>query len=113
MKRTYTLLLGTSLAIATSMAFAQTSPPPTETQMRDQTDTQNRMATDGSDVTKRQKSYFKALDRQSRGYVTVDDVSADPFLSQNFPKCDVDHDGKLTWEEYKTCTHNNPPPKSP
>ena len=113
MKRNYTFLIGASLAVASTLTFAQTSPPPTATQMRDQTDTQNRMATDGSDVTKRQKSYFKALDRQSRGYVTVDDVSADPFLSQNFPKCDVDHDGKLTWDEYKTCTQNNPPPKAP
>ncbi len=113
MKRTCPILLGASLALATSLTFAQTSPPPTETQMRDNTDTQNRMANEGSDVTKRQKSYFKALDRQSRGYITVDDVSADPFLSQNFPKCDVDHDGKMTWDEYKTCTHNNPPPKAP
>jgi Ca2+-binding EF-hand superfamily protein len=68
------------------------------------------MAADGKDVTKRQKSYFQSLDRQHRGYLDNDDISADPFLTENFANCDADHDGKLTWQEFKTCTHNNPPP---
>src|ERR1700759_2080026 len=108
MKGFHKTLIGASLALATSLTFAETSPP-TETQMRDNADTQDRMANDG-DVTKRQHAYFKGLDRQHHGYLTSDDIGADPFLTQNFPKCDVDHDGKLTWEEFKTCTHNNPPP---
>ncbi len=108
MKRTFPLLIGASLALAASMSFAQ-SPKPTETQMRDNADTQDRMAADG-DVTKRQHTYFKSLDQGAKGYLTSDDVSGDPFLSQNYPKCDKDHDGKLTWAEFKTCTHNNPPP---
>lgn len=109
MKRMNQILVGASFALAASVSYAQTSPP-TETQMRDNADTQNRMTTDGSDVTKRQRAYFGGLDRQHHGYLTSDDIGADPFLTQNFPKCDVDHDGKLTWEEFKTCTHNNNPP---
>ena len=108
MKRTFPWIIGTSLALAASMSFAQ-SPKPTETQMRDEANTQQRMANDG-DVTKRQHTYFKSLDRGGKGYLNGDDVSGDPFLSENFPKCDTDHDGKLTWNEFKTCTHNNPPP---
>ncbi len=109
MKRTFPLMIGASLALAASLSFAQPAPKPTETQMRDNADTQNRMAADG-DVTKRQHAYFKGLDKGSKGYLTNDDVSGDPFLSQNYPKCDTDHDGKLTWSEFKACTHNNPPP---
>ncbi len=108
MKRTFSLIAGASLAMAASMSFAQ-SPKPTETQMRDNVDTQDRMAQDG-DVTKRQHEYFGGLDRGHKGYLSNDDVSGDPFLAQNYPKCDTDHDGKLTWQEFKTCTHNNPPP---
>ena len=107
MKRTFPLIIGASLALAASMSFAQ-SPKPTETQMRDNANTQERMANDG-DVTARQKTYFKSLDRGNKGYLNNDDVSGDPFVSQNFSKCDADHDGKLTWDEFKTCTHNHTP----
>jgi hypothetical protein len=108
MKSMNELLIGASFALVASLSYAQTSPP-TETQMRDNADTQNRMANDGSDVTKRQKAYFGSLDHNHHGYLTNDDIGADPFLTQNFAKCDVDHDGKLTWDEFKNCTHNNPP----
>jgi hypothetical protein len=107
MKRTFPLLIGASFALAASFSFAQ-SPKPTETQMRDNANTQERMNKDG-DVTGRQQTYFKSLDRGSKGYLSNDDVSSDPFISQNYPKCDADHDGKLTWDEFKTCTHNHTP----
>ena len=107
MKRTFPLFAGAWLALAATLSFAQ-SPKPTETQMRDNADAKQRMSTDG-DVTARQQKYFKSLDRGSKGYLNNDDVSGDPFVSQNFTHCDGDHDGKLTWDEFKTCTHNHTP----
>jgi hypothetical protein len=105
MKRTNQALLIASLALLTSVSLAQ---KPTETQMRDNADTQAREQ-NGERVTKRQMQYFRSLDLGGKGYLNNDDVSADPFISQNFLKCDVDHDGKLTWSEFKECTHANPP----
>jgi hypothetical protein len=107
MKRTFPLMIGASLALAASLSFAQ-SPKPTETQMRDNANTQERMGKDG-DVTARQQTYFKSLDRGGKGYLNNDDVSGDPFVAQNFAHCDGDHDGKITWDEFKTCTHNHTP----
>ncbi|MDR3388788.1 MAG: hypothetical protein P4L92_17210 [Rudaea sp.] len=106
---TRSLLAMSALALAAA-SFAQA---PTETQMRDNADTRQRMENGDHDVVKNQKRYFNSLDRNTKGYLSSDDVSADPFLSQNFAKCDADHDGKLTWMEFKSCTHNNPPPDQP
>jgi hypothetical protein len=97
------------LALA-SMGHSQA---PTTTQMRDNADTQQRIENGDHNVSKNQKRYFGSLDRNTKGYLTSDDVSADPFMSQNYAKCDSDHDGKLTWMEFKACTHNNPPPDQP
>lgn len=109
----YTILnciLSLPLLIFASAGLAQ---PPTETQMRDNADTQKRAENGDHNVSKNQKQYFDSLDRNTKGYLISDDVSADPFLSQNYAKCDADHDGKLTWIEFKTCTHSNPPPQQP
>jgi hypothetical protein len=91
-------------------ALAQQAAPPTEHQMKDNAQTQERLARGDSDVARRQQGYYRSLDRGAKGYLNSDDVSADPFLSQNFGKCDMDHDGKLTLDEFMSCTHNNPPP---
>ena len=111
MKKTISTIIPCAclLALAAS-GFAQA---PTETQMRDNADTQQRMENGDHDVTKNQKRYFGSLDRNTKGYLTSDDVSGDPFLSKNYAKCDTDHDGKLTWREFKIGTHNNPPPDQP
>jgi len=101
-----TLLLATALLFAPA-AFAQA--PPTEKQMRDNADAQNRMDK-GIDVGKSQRQYFNSIDRGQKGYHSNDDVSADPFLSKNFANCDSDHDGKMTFPEYAICTRDNPPP---
>jgi hypothetical protein len=106
-KSNYAQLLLVSAVAFTFNAFAQQGVPPTETQMRDNATTQQR----DPDVTKRQKGYYNSLDKGNKGYLSSDDVSADPFLSQNYGKCDADHDGKLTWQEFKSCTHNNPAPQ--
>ena len=68
------------LSVVASAAFAQA---PTEKQMLDNADAQNRMD-QGKDVVKDQRRYFASLDRNQKGYLNNDDISADPFLTQNF-----------------------------
>ena len=102
-------ILALSCAVALS-AFAQQSAPPTEHQMHDNTQTQERVANGDRGIVNRQEGYYHSLDRGAKGYLDSDDVSGDPFLSQNFGKCDADHDGKLMLSEFLACTHNNPPP---
>ena len=105
MKRTQLGALG--LVLFASIAAAQTSPAPTETQLRDEADTQNRMQNDPN-VGKRMKEYFHSIDHGNKGYLAELDVGADPWLSQNFVRCDLNQDHKLSWEEYKHCTRDNP-----
>lgn len=103
----------TVLAAAAVLAFAYRpgpAQPPTETQMRDNADTQARMDESGHRVRETQRKYFATLDRNTKGYLSNDDVSADPFLTENWTKCDANHDGKLTIDEYMICTRENPPP---
>jgi hypothetical protein len=109
--RTRPLATGAMVALLFGLASTGFAQAPTETQMRDNADSQQRMQ--DHNVGKNQKQYFNSLDRNTKGYLTSDDVSADPFMSQNYAKCDADHDGKLTWMEFKSCTHANPPPPQP
>lgn len=46
---------------------------------------------------------FKAIDTKNHGYVLASDVN-NPWLKQNFSKCDADADGKVTKMEYETCS---------
>ena len=46
---------------------------------------------------------FKTLDTAKRGALTADDVKGNKWLSQNFTRCDLDHDGTLSSEEYAAC----------
>ena len=101
-----TVLFASALGLV-SVASAQVQTPPTETQMRDNAQTSQREETGDHNVRKNQKQYYASLDRNQKGYLNNDDVSADPFLTQNYAKCDTNHDGKLTWEEFRTCTRNN------
>ena len=97
------------LVCALSTAAAVSAQAPTETQVLDNANTQER-TDNGGNVRHGQKRYFDSLDRGQKGYLSNDDVSADPFLAKNYPNCDADHDGKLTWPELRACTINNPPP---
>ena len=78
----------------------------------DNAKTQDRTGNVDHSVRKNQKRYFDSLDSNQKGYLSGDDVSADPFLTQNYAKCDADHDGKLTWEEFRICTKDNPSPQT-
>ena len=104
-------VLAAAPLLAFAFAAAAVAQPPTETQMRDNADTQQRMDNADHNVRENQRKYFATLDRNTKGYLSNDDVSADPFLTQNWTKCDADHDGKLTIDEYMICTRENPPPR--
>lgn len=46
---------------------------------------------------------FLTLDTNNHGYLTADDVKHNKWLSSNFARCDVNHDGHLTQQEYANC----------
>jgi hypothetical protein len=48
-------------------------------------------------------SDFKKIDMKNRGYVMAADVK-NPWLKQNFSKCDTNGDGKVTEAEYGVCS---------
>ena len=99
-------LIALAALLASSAGFAQA--PPTHSQELSNADAQTQMDK-GKSVASTQRHYFASLDRNQKGYLNNDDVSADAFLSKNFPKCDDNHDGRLTYGEYAVCTRDNPP----
>jgi hypothetical protein len=46
---------------------------------------------------------FDTLDTTRKGALTRDDVKGNKWLSQNFTRCDLDHDGTLSRDEYAAC----------
>ena len=46
---------------------------------------------------------FKTLDVNTRGYLTADDVKANRWLAANFSRCDANHDGRLSQQEFANC----------
>jgi hypothetical protein len=46
---------------------------------------------------------FITLDANNHGYLTLDDVRHNRWLSSNFARCDANHDGHLSQEEYANC----------
>ena len=46
---------------------------------------------------------FKAVDTQRLGYLTSDDVKNDDYVSKNFDKCNLKHNGHMSPEEYANC----------
>ena len=46
---------------------------------------------------------FKSLDTKKNGYLTADDLKSHKWLSKNFSRCNLGHDGHLTQEEYSNC----------
>lgn len=45
---------------------------------------------------------FTTIDTKNHGYVLASEAS-NPWLKQNFTKCDMDSDGKVTKAEYEMC----------
>ena len=46
---------------------------------------------------------FKTLDVNNRGYLTSDDVAPNRWLASNFSRCDANHDGRLSQQEFANC----------
>jgi hypothetical protein len=46
---------------------------------------------------------FDTLDAKKKGALTADDVKGNKWVSQNFTRCDSNHDGTLSREEYAAC----------
>jgi len=46
---------------------------------------------------------FDRLDTARNGALTPDQAKGDKWLNRNFKKCDADHDGSVTKEEYMAC----------
>ena len=46
---------------------------------------------------------FASLDQNNHGYLTTDDVKYNKWLSANFARCDTNHDGHLSQQEYANC----------
>jgi hypothetical protein len=46
---------------------------------------------------------FGSLDQNNHGYLTMDDVKYNTWLSANFARCDTNHDGHLSQQEYANC----------
>ena len=46
---------------------------------------------------------FNTLDTKKKGTLTSDDVKSNKWLRTNFARCDSDHDGTMSREEYIAC----------
>jgi hypothetical protein len=46
---------------------------------------------------------FDTLDTGKKGYLTAHDVKSHQWLRKHFTKCDLNHDGHLTQDEYANC----------
>jgi hypothetical protein len=46
---------------------------------------------------------FKTVDTHRHGYLTSDDVKNDDYVSKNFDRCNVKHDGHMSRKEYANC----------
>jgi hypothetical protein len=46
---------------------------------------------------------FDTFDSKGTGFLTADEVKGNGWLSKNFARCDTDHDGQLSREEFGDC----------
>jgi len=47
---------------------------------------------------------FDKLDTKKTGMLSMSDAKSNPWLAQNFKKCDVNSDGNVNREEYVACS---------
>lgn len=47
---------------------------------------------------------FDQLDGKKTGYLTQKDAASNQWFKANFSKCDIDHDGHVTRDEYVKCS---------
>ena len=46
---------------------------------------------------------FNTVDTHRHGYLTTDDVKNDDYVSKNFDRCNLKHDGHMSRKEYANC----------
>jgi Ca2+-binding EF-hand superfamily protein len=46
---------------------------------------------------------FDTLDKKGKGSLSAADIKGNQWLSKNFSRCDSNHDGTLSREEYNNC----------
>ena len=46
---------------------------------------------------------FDTIDTHRHGYLTSEDVKHDDWVSKNFAKCNLKHNGHMSREEYANC----------
>jgi hypothetical protein len=85
----------------------QTSAPPTVGQDKssgnDMVSPKGSANQSGTKLASAARPDFNTLDTTKRGTLTADDVKGNQWLSKNFSRCDLDHDGTLSREEYASC----------
>ncbi len=47
---------------------------------------------------------WSTLDTSKHGYLTANDLKSHKWLTENFSRCNSNHDGHLTQQEYNHCT---------
>jgi hypothetical protein len=62
----------------------------------------NAMSSSHSDMSSRPD--FDQLDGKKTGYLTQKDAAGNQWFKANFSKCDIDHDGHVTRDEYVKCS---------
>ena len=62
---------------------------------------------DGKNDTQRETTTthrdFDTVHTHKHGYLTSADVKSDEYVSKNFAKCNVKHNGHMSREEYANC----------
>jgi hypothetical protein len=46
---------------------------------------------------------FNTVDTHRHGYLTADDVKNDDYVSKNFDRCNLKHNGHMSRTEYANC----------
>ena len=79
--------------------------PETPTAGHDDATGKNLISPDSTQVEKVTTKHpdFITLDPNHHGYLTPDDVKQNKWLSTNFARCDANHDGHLSQQEYANC----------
>jgi hypothetical protein len=95
MKATY-LTPVAALLFGCAIASAQNSSAPSDQPNSDATHSSMRQASAS-------RPDFDTLDTKKKGTLTADDVKGNKWLAKNFTRCDMDHDGTLSREEYAAC----------
>jgi len=86
-------------------ATGDSSPPTTGRIKSQDSQTGNNLFANGRDG--KNGAAFDRLDTGRTGSLTRDQAKGDAWLAKNFKKCDADHDGSVSREEFTACRATN------